>query len=173
MLTDDFYLWDTPGMLWPRITAPESGLRLAASGAIGRNAYDDMEVALALLGYLKQHYAAQLAGRFGLSDSVMADAADEALLEAIARRRGARKAGDRVDLHKAAELVLTEYRSGVIGRITLETPAEFEAWRAAGAAADEARLAKKMARQKSRRTAEATALAQSPALSPRPESSQK
>ncbi len=57
MLDDDFYLWDTPGMLWPRIIVPESGYRLAASGAVGRNAYDEEEVALELLAYLKQHYA--------------------------------------------------------------------------------------------------------------------
>ena len=40
-LADDFYLYDTPGMLWPRIVVPESGFNLAASGAVGRNAYDD------------------------------------------------------------------------------------------------------------------------------------
>jgi len=45
-LADDFYLWDTPGMLWPRISVPESGYNLAASGAVGRNAYDEELVAL-------------------------------------------------------------------------------------------------------------------------------
>ena len=49
-LADDFYLWDTPGMLWPRITAPESGYNLAASGAVGRNAYDEELVALSCCG---------------------------------------------------------------------------------------------------------------------------
>ena len=48
-LADDFYLWDTPGMLWPRIIVPESGYNLAASGAVGRNAYDEELVALELL----------------------------------------------------------------------------------------------------------------------------
>ena len=52
-LADDFYLWDTPGMLWPRIVVVESGYNLAASGAIGRNAYDEELVALELLRRLQ------------------------------------------------------------------------------------------------------------------------
>jgi hypothetical protein len=53
-LADDFYLWDTPGMLWPRIIVAKSGYNLAASGAVGRNAFDEEEVALELLDYLKR-----------------------------------------------------------------------------------------------------------------------
>jgi ribosome biogenesis GTPase A len=61
-LASDVTLYDTPGMLWPRITVPQSGLHLAASGAVGRNAYDEQEVALALLQSLQAGYAAD-AGR--------------------------------------------------------------------------------------------------------------
>jgi len=53
VLADDFYLYDTPGMLWPKIIVPESGYHLAASGAVGRNAYDEEEVALELLKTLQ------------------------------------------------------------------------------------------------------------------------
>src|SRR6478735_8768479 len=63
-LADDFYLWDTPGMLWPRIIVPKSGYNLAASGAIGRNAFDEEEVALELLDYLKRHYAGLVEARY-------------------------------------------------------------------------------------------------------------
>lgn len=49
VLDHDFYLWDTPGMLWPRISIEQSGFNLAASGSIGRNAYDEELVALELL----------------------------------------------------------------------------------------------------------------------------
>ena len=63
-LADDFYLWDTPGMLWPRIIVDKSGYNLAASGAVGRNAYDEEEVALELLDYLRQHYAPLLEAGF-------------------------------------------------------------------------------------------------------------
>lgn len=147
-LADDFYLYDTPGMLWPRITVPQSGFRLAASGAIGRNAYDDDLVALELLDYLRQHYAKPLMERFKLPLTPEAIAAlkDEALLEAIGLRRGALLGKGRVNLQKAAEIVMTDYRAGEIGRITLETPEEFAAWHAEGQRADAERQAKKDAR---------------------------
>lgn len=148
-LADDFYLWDTPGMLWPRITAPESGYHLAASGAVGRNAYDEELVALELLRRLQAHYAALLEARYrlNLAGPALADMLDEDLLAAIGRKRGAVMAGGRVNVQKAAEIVLTDFRSAVLGRITLETPEEFEAWRAAGALEDAAREAKKAARK--------------------------
>lgn len=147
-LADDFYLYDTPGMLWPRITVPQSGFRLAASGAIGRNAYDDDLVALELLDYLRQHYPAGLQARFKLPLTPEAIAAlkDDALLEAIGQRRGALLGKGRVNLQKAAEIVMTDYRAGEIGRITLETPEEFAAWTEAGQRADAERAAKKEAR---------------------------
>ena len=68
------YLFDTPGMLWPRIIVPQSGLHLAASGAVGRNAYDDETVALDLLDLLKVEYPAVLEARyaFGLAPEAQA-----------------------------------------------------------------------------------------------------
>src|SRR5690606_19126534 len=66
-LADDFYLFDTPGMLWPRIVVPESGFNLAASGAVGRNAYDDQEVALELIAQLKADYTAPLLARYAVA----------------------------------------------------------------------------------------------------------
>lgn len=148
-LADDFYLWDTPGMLWPRITIEESGYKLAASGAVGRNAYDEEEVALELLAYLKRHYASLLEARYrlSLSDEAIAALHDEELLEAIARKRGAVMSGGRVNLQKGAELVMTDLRSAVLGRVTLETPAEFEVWRAAAEVKEAERAAKKAARK--------------------------
>ncbi len=124
MLDDDFYLWDTPGMLWPRITVPESGYKLAASGAVGRNAYDEEEVALELLAYLQRHYAPLLDARYrlGLDAAAIAALHDDELLALIARKRGAVMSGGRVNLQKAAELVMTDFRSAILGRITLETP---------------------------------------------------
>lgn len=145
VLDDDFYLWDTPGMLWPRITVPESGYKLAASGAVGRNAYDEEEVALELLAYLKQHYAPLLDARYklGLDAAVIAAKHDDELLELIARKRGAVMSGGRLNLQKAAEIVLTDLRSAALGRVTLETPAEFEAWLAAAEVQEKERAARK------------------------------
>ena len=151
-LADDFYLWDTPGMLWPRIVVPETGYNLAASGAVGRNAYDEELVALELLRRLQKHYAPLLEARYklGLPAGAVAEMHDEELLEAIGRKRGAMLGGGKVNLQKAAEIVMTDFRSAILGRITLETPAEFEAWRATGLAEDAKRQAKKDARAKAK-----------------------
>ncbi|MDM0028494.1 ribosome biogenesis GTPase YlqF [Variovorax saccharolyticus] len=143
-LADDFYLWDTPGMLWPRIIVAKSGYNLAASGAIGRNAFDEEEVALELLDYLKGHYAGLVEARFKI-DPIGA-LSDEEVLEAIGRKRGALLGKGRVNLQKTAEIVMNEFRSGNIGRITLETPEEFAQWLAAGQLIDAERAAKKAAR---------------------------
>ncbi len=140
-LADDFYLYDTPGVLWPRIIVAKSGYNLAASGAIGRNAFNEEEVALELLDYLKTHYAAQLEARFKLGAVVALS--DEDLLEAIGRKRGALQGGQRVNLQKAAEIVIYDFRAAAIGRISLETPEEFAQWLAAGKKLDAQRQLKK------------------------------
>ena len=134
-LDQDAYLFDTPGMLWPRISIPESGYNLAASGAVGRNALDEEEVALELLDYLRVHYAPLLQARYKLEGAIESLKDDE-LLEAIGRKRGAMLGGGRVNMQKAAEILMYEFRQGVLGRISLETPEEFKAWAAAAAIAD-------------------------------------
>ncbi|HQS30983.1 ribosome biogenesis GTPase YlqF [Polaromonas sp.] len=140
-LADDFYLYDTPGMLWPRIIVAKSGYNLAASGAIGRNAFDEEEVALELLDYLLQNYPALLQARYKveLTDGIT----DEQLLEAIGRKRGAVLPRGKVNLQKAAEIVIHEFRAATLGRITLETPEEFAQWLAAGQLIDAERQVKK------------------------------
>ena len=140
-LADDFYLYDTPGVLWPRIIVAKSGYNLAASGAIGRNAFNEEEVALDLLDYLKRNYAAMVEGRFKLEG--VAAMTDEQLLEAIGRKRGALLGGQRVNMQKAGEIAIYDFRHAVMGRITLETPEEFAQWLAAGEILDAQRQVKK------------------------------
>ena len=140
-LADDFYLYDTPGILWPRIIVAKSGYNLAASGAVGRNAFDEQEVALELLDYLRVHYPRLLEGRFKLEGA--ASLTDEQLLEAIGRKRGALQGGKQVNLQKAAEIAIYDFRAAVMGRITLETPEEFAQWLAAGQTLDAERQVKK------------------------------
>lgn len=129
-LADDFYLYDTPGMLWPKIIVPQSGYHLAATGAIGRNAYDEEEVALELLKSLQASYPAQLEARYrwGWTPEATITLKDHELLEAIARKRGALLPGGRLNAQKAAEILLTDFRSGALGRVTLETPADYGRW---------------------------------------------
>ncbi|QHI97078.1 ribosome biogenesis GTPase YlqF [Xylophilus rhododendri] len=149
VLQDDFYLWDTPGMLWPRIALPESGYRLAAAGSIGRNAYDEELVALEFLQYIKQPYGTLLKARFRLPETPeeIADLRDEDVLERVGRQRGALLGKGRVNLQKAAEIVIHEFRSATLGRMTLETPEEFTVWQAQAEKADAERAAKKADRK--------------------------
>jgi ribosome biogenesis GTPase A len=143
-LADDFYLFDTPGMLWPRITVAQSGYHLAASGGIGRNAFDDEEVAVELLAVLKQHYPALLEARYKLTN--VSALHDGDLLTEVGRKRGAMQSGGRVNLQKAAEIVISDFRTTTLGRITLETPEEFAQWLAEGQRLDAERALKKAAR---------------------------
>lgn len=119
-------IYDTPGMLWPKIEHPIDGLMLAASHAVGVNAYHEDEVAIFLAGHLLEHYPALLAARYGLQTPGM-DAVG--VVEAVAKKRGCilKGRGGELDLEKAAQILLTDYRSGALGRITLETPALREA----------------------------------------------
>ena len=148
-LADDFYLYDTPGLLWPRIIVAQSGYRLAASGAIGRNAYDDELVALELLDYLRKNYAPLVEARFRLSG--VAAMRDEEVLDAIGRQRGALLGKGNINTQKAAEIVITTFRTATLGRITLETPEEFARWLAEGQLLDAARLAMKETRAQGNR----------------------
>jgi ribosome biogenesis GTPase A len=146
VLASDFYLFDTPGMLWPRIVVEQSGYHLAASGGIGRNAYDEEEVALALLASVSPYYADRLQARYKLDD--LSGATHESLLADIGRKRGGLRAGGQVNLQKAAEIAINDFRTGAWGRITLETPEAFAQWTAAGLARDAERQAKRAARGK-------------------------
>ncbi len=114
-------LVDTPGMLWPKIEHPSDGLMLAASHAVGRNAVIDEEVAVFLADILLLRYPALLAARYSFAVAGLDGAG---VLEAVARKRGCllKGKGGELDLEKAAMLLLTDYRSGALGRISLETP---------------------------------------------------
>jgi ribosome biogenesis GTPase A len=146
VLASDFYLFDTPGMLWPRITVEESGYHLAASGGIGRNAYDDEDVALELLGRVREPYGERLQARYKIDD--LGVLRNEDLLAGIGRQRGGLMSGGRVNLQKAAEIAINDFRTGAWGRITLETPEEFAAWQRAGEAREAERLARRTKRGK-------------------------
>jgi ribosome biogenesis GTPase A len=118
-LNERMILIDTPGLMWPKIVHDTDGYMLAASHAIGRNAIIDEEVATFLADILLAHYPALLTGRYGFEVDGM-DGAD--VISAVARRRGYLLKGGAPDLEKAALMLLQDYRSGALGRISLETP---------------------------------------------------
>lgn len=155
VLADDFYLYDTPGVLWPKIIVPQSGYHLAASGAVGRNAFDEEEVALELLKPLRTAYPAELEARYrwGCTPETVAAKKDDELLQAIGRKRGALLPGGRLNTQKAAEILLADFRSGVLGRITLETPDEYAIWLKAALKVEAELAAERKARLAARRGA--------------------
>ena len=113
---------DTPGLMWPKIEHDSDGFMLAASHAIGRNAVIDEEVAEFLADVLLERYPALLAARYGVAPERL-DALDAVgVIETVAARRGCRLKGGAADLEKASQILLNDYRSGVLGRISLETP---------------------------------------------------
>ena len=118
-LKNNIVLSDTPGVLWPNVENRNSGYRLAVTGAIKDTAFQHDDIALFALEYLLKTYTDAMQTRFQL-DSMPADATG--LLQAIGKKRGCLKAGNQVDMDKAAKIFLTELRAGTIGQISLETP---------------------------------------------------
>jgi ribosome biogenesis GTPase A len=124
-LSSEASLTDTPGLMWPKIEHESAGLMLAASHIIGTRAYHESEVAVFLGDVLLDGYAQALVSRYNLV--VVAGTDGVSVVEAVAAKRGYRLKGGGLDLEKAAITLLTDYRSGALGRISLETPASFKA----------------------------------------------
>ncbi len=120
-INDRMAVTDSPGLLWPKIENPEDGLKLAAIHAIGRNATIDEEVAEYLAKTLLMFYPGLLSARYGLAEDHMDGAG---VIEGIAEKRGCllKGRGGEPDLEKASMILLTDYRSGKLGRISLEKP---------------------------------------------------
>lgn len=120
LLGKNMVLVDTPGMLWPKIAMPSDGLMLAASHAVGTNAIFEDEVAIYLAELLLEFYPALVNARFKTDDIETRDGVG--LIEHIAKKRGYRMKGGALDFDKACHTLLLDYRSGAIGRVSLETP---------------------------------------------------
>ena len=112
-------LLDTPGILWPKIDNENSGYRLAASGAIKDTAMGIEDVAFYLADYLIKRYPTALKDRY---DLVSVPATEIEFIELMGVHRGCLSAGGRVDLEKASAILVNEFRAGMLGAITLETP---------------------------------------------------
>ncbi|TRX57484.1 ribosome biogenesis GTPase YlqF [Thalassomonas sp. M1454] len=118
-LEEGVYLYDTPGMLWPKIANENSGYRLAVSGGIKDTAFDHEDIACFAADYLIKAYPELLKDRYGLTE--IPDTEIE-FLEAMGRKRGCVKGGGHVDFHKASEILINEIRDKTLGNITFETP---------------------------------------------------
>ncbi len=124
-LSSTVSITDTPGLMWPKIAHPDDGLMLAASHIIGTKAYIETEVAIHLAEILLARYPQALAARYKLAATDGIDGVG--VIEAVAAKRGFRIKGGEYDFDKAALALLGDYRSGALGRVSLETPATFKA----------------------------------------------
>lgn len=112
-------LMDSPGLLWPRISDPLVARRLAYIGSIRDQIHDAFHLAIALLEDLLGSHESLVLSRFKLSDASLRG---QALMEAVCQSRGYLLRAGELDLERAATAVLDEFRSGKIGRISLELP---------------------------------------------------
>ena len=116
-VNDELTLYDTPGVLWPKIVNEEASYMLAGSGAVRETAMDNAEVAARVGTYLLREYPDLLMARYKLTEL---PAGGLEMLEAIGKKRGCLIKGGEVDVTKAAGILLNELRAGQIGRISLQ-----------------------------------------------------
>jgi ribosome biogenesis GTPase A len=119
VLKSGMMLSDHPGILWPKIDDDSAALRLALGGALPDRALEYESVALFGAALLMERYPERLLERYRLPE--MPPGAPALLVE-IGRRRGGLRSGGSVDLHKAADVLIHDFRSGALGRISLEAP---------------------------------------------------
>ena len=119
-LNKNVELLDTPGILWPKFDDQAVGLRLAFIGSIKDEILNTDELALELIKFLKEYYPGVLGKRYELEEGED----NTQILADIAKNRGCIAKGEEVDYSKAALLFIEDYRSGRLGRITLEFPKE-------------------------------------------------
>lgn len=119
-ISKDINLLDTPGILWPKFDNQQIGLNLSFIGSINDNILEMTDVAGEFISFLKDNYCNILAERYMIKnvDDVFQ------IMEEIAIAKKCVKKGGEPDIEKACILLLDDFRSGKLGRISLETPQE-------------------------------------------------
>lgn len=113
-------LLDTPGVLWPKFEDPEVGFCLAATGAIKEDVFDREQATELLIERLMQRYPEELKSKYAVEFENSDDV--RAVISKIATSRGCIKAGGVLDLDRVIQTVLRDFRSGRLGRFTLDEP---------------------------------------------------
>ena len=116
-----YELLDTPGILWPKFENEDDAKKIAFTGGIKDEILDVEDLAYELLGYLKQSYMDSLLKTYNLNDSD-SELNKYELLESIRRKRGCVISGGEVDTFRTANIIISDFRSAKLGRITLEEP---------------------------------------------------
>ncbi len=116
----DLLLLDTPGILWPKFEDPEVGMKLAYTGAVKENVIDLEGLAARLMELLYRRYPEAVQSRYGID--MPQDTPGYMLLEEAGRKRGFLMARGEINTERMAKVLVDEYRSGKLGRFTLEGP---------------------------------------------------
>ena len=122
-LANNIILSDTPGLLWPVLSNQNGAYRLAASGAIGVNAFDYVEVTSFTLTYLLRRYPELLQKSY----PYLSSEEPITMIEEIGRRHGCLINGGEVDLRRASEFIIRALRAGKLGKISFEEPGDYAA----------------------------------------------
>ncbi|QBG34241.1 ribosome biogenesis GTPase YlqF [Litorilituus sediminis] len=146
-LEDGLYLFDTPGMLWPKIANENSGYRLAVSGAVKDTAFDHDDIAYFAADYLLKAYPKRLMERYKLTEL---PEHEEDLIEALGRKRGCVRSGGHVDMHKASVILINEIRDKTLGTLSFELPDMVEKENIHFAELEEKRIAAREAKKAAR-----------------------
>ena len=115
-----FDLLDTPGVLWPKFEDPLVGEKLAFIGSVKDDILDTEQLAGRLLEYLRDNYPDPLCARYKLSKEDISPLQGYEILEAVGRKRGMLISGGEINTERAAATVLDEFRSAVLGKLTID-----------------------------------------------------
>ncbi len=111
---------DTPGVLWPKFDDESVSLNLAFTGAIKGQILDTEDLAVRFLEMMREHYIDSLVQRYNLDQEKTSNMSGLYILKCIAKSRGMLLSGGEVDTLRAANIVLDEFKTGKLGKITLE-----------------------------------------------------
>lgn len=123
-------LLDTPGILWPKFEDEHVGILLAVTGAVKDDILDVETLACKLFELLAEHAPAAIIERYKLEIPAQSDFLGYDLLQQAGKNRGFIMRGAEIDTERMARVLLDEYRGGVLGRITLESPVDYNEERA-------------------------------------------
>ncbi|HIU88153.1 MAG TPA: ribosome biogenesis GTPase YlqF [Candidatus Avilachnospira avistercoris] len=135
-VSSEFLLLDTPGVLWPKFDDKRVGVNLALMGSVNDEILNKEELCLSLLSYLREAYPELLDKRYEIDKEelertceaheeglmMLSDSRALAYMDLIARKRGTIKRGAQPDYERCAALIIDDFRSGRLGRISLERP---------------------------------------------------
>ena len=129
-VSDQIELLDTPGVLWPKFENKDVALNLAYTGTIKDNILPTLEIGYELLKVLQNNYLINLQDRYKLQENEITDILKNEnlqenektieIMNLIGKKRGAVISGGEIDLERVAAIILDDFRSGKLGRITLE-----------------------------------------------------